>query len=346
MNMTLRQGVRHVRDLAQAWQVPGRLRRLAGPQLLVLTYHRVLPPDHGDWRVEQPGMLVTPGTFGKHLETLGQYFEFTDLEAWVRASKAGSRLPRLACAITFDDGWRDNYDHAFPVLRSAGVPATIFLVSDLVGTRYAFWPNRLARALAKVGDARELEAWPAALRRVLEAAGIPRAAGRGRVEREEADRAIERAKSMPDEELNRLLDLVPQEGGSQDGCRDLLDWNEIGEMGASGLVRFGSHTRRHTRLLEALDEATLVDEVVGSAEALERRLGYRPALFCYPNGDFGPSALQCVSRNYLAAVTTQGGWNTPATPRERLQRVGVHEDTTATLHGLLRRLDRARSAAT
>jgi peptidoglycan/xylan/chitin deacetylase (PgdA/CDA1 family) len=341
----MKQALRHVRDLAQSRNVPRRLHRLAGPELLILTYHRVLPLDHEEWRVEQPGMLVTPGTFERHLQALGEHFEFTDLEAWVRASEAGDELPRLACAVTFDDGWRDNYDHAFPLLRAAGVPATIFLVSDLVGTRYAFWPNRLSRALAGLRDARQLETWPSALRELLDGTGLPRALARGRVSRELADVAVEKAKVLPDHELTRLLDLVPAAAGRYETGRDLLDWDEIRTMHASGLVRFGSHTRRHTRLLDGLDSSTLVDETEGSATEIERQLGRRPFLFCYPNGDFGDEALQAVKRNYLAAVTTQGGWNTPDTPRERLRRVGVHEDTTATVPGLLRRIDRARSAA-
>ena len=289
-------------------------------------------------------MLVRPETLAMHLDVLGQYFEFVDLEAWVRASEEGSKLPRLACAITFDDGWRDNYDHAFPLLRAAGVPATIFLVSNLVGTRYAFWPNRLARALARLPAPGEVQAWPRALQTVLQASGALRALSRGRVPREAADRAIEQAKAMPDDELNRLLDLVPREHSGEDMGRDLLDWDEIREMSAGGLFRFGSHTRRHTRLLENLGDETLADEIEGSADAIARHLGVKPALFCYPNGDFGAAALDLVSRSYLAAVTTQHGWNTPTTPRDRLRRVGVHEDTTATKHGFLRRLNRARSA--
>src|SRR5690606_22913761 len=55
--------------------------------------------------------------------------------------------PHRACALTFDDGWRDNYVHAFPVLRESRAPATIYLVSRLVGGNYGFWPTRLARIL-------------------------------------------------------------------------------------------------------------------------------------------------------------------------------------------------------
>jgi hypothetical protein len=121
---------------------PHRWRR--GPCLLVLTYHRVLPEGHPDRESEQPGMLVSPELLAMHFEVLKEHFRRC---TWTTGCgrPAGEPPPGRSVAVTFDDGWRDNYDHAFPVIKAAGMPVTLFLVTDMVGSRYRFWPNRLAR---------------------------------------------------------------------------------------------------------------------------------------------------------------------------------------------------------
>jgi len=112
--------------LTWRWRRPG--------SLVVLMYHRVLPKDSPARRTEQPGMYVSPETLDLHLGELKRHFELVHLDDWLRRAEARSTLPRLACAITFDDGWRDNYDFALPVLARHGAPATIFLVSSYIGT--------------------------------------------------------------------------------------------------------------------------------------------------------------------------------------------------------------------
>lgn len=337
--------LRNLRDLVQARPVPNRLRHIHGPELIVLTYHRVLPRSSEHWRTEQPGMLVAPQTLEMHLGTLGSLVEFVDLESWIRAAKEGDHLPRLACAVTFDDGWRDNYDHAFPVLKRLGVPATIFLVSDRIGSHYSFWPNRLAHALASLRELRQIEDWPEPLTRAIGPNAVRSDLLRGRVEPATLNRAIEAAKSLPDEQLDRLLDEV--ESGRVDAGpgRDLLDWEEVREMRASGLVSFGSHTRHHVRLVPALEEAVMTDEIAGSADVIEGQLGQKPALFCYPNGDYCETATRVVSRCYLGAVSTHTGWHTPDSPVMAIRRVGLHEDVTSTRSGLLRKIWRGRQLA-
>ena len=321
--------------------VPWALRRVRGPSLVVLTYHRVLPDGHPDREHEQPGMYVRPETLEMHLEALRQHFELVHLDDWLEARAGGQALPRLACALTFDDGWRDNHEHAFPVLRQAAAPATIFLVSSMVGGAYSFWPNRLARQLTRSDRPLRLEEWPAPLRDCLGAAGLAQGARTSPFDPIIVDRAIVACKGFSDAEMHAYLDQLPSLPQATT-ARDLLDAAEIRDMAASGLVRFGSHTRRHTRLRAGIRREMLRDEVAGSADDIEHLTGSRPTLFCYPNGDFTPEALELVRDHYRGAAATIHGWNQSDLDPLLIRRVGMHEDVSARPEEFLARLWMAR----
>lgn len=95
-------------------------------------YHRVLPEEEVTGDVK-PGMFVTPATFRRHLGYLADQHAVINLEelaAWSHGQRSFDRVP---CVITFDDGWGDNYVHAFPLLRQHGLTATIFLATGLIG---------------------------------------------------------------------------------------------------------------------------------------------------------------------------------------------------------------------
>jgi peptidoglycan/xylan/chitin deacetylase (PgdA/CDA1 family) len=91
----------------------------------VLMYHRVLP-DAADASAIEPGMYVRASTFERHLDTLTSRWQLATLSSVLESPR--DDRPRVA--LTFDDGWRDNLETAWPILRSRGLSATIFLVTD------------------------------------------------------------------------------------------------------------------------------------------------------------------------------------------------------------------------
>ena len=103
--------------------------------LPVLLYHRIgQPPAVDIW-----GNFVSPRVFESHLRWLrGWGYCGLPLRAVADALAGGRRLPRRAVAITFDDGYMDTYQHAFPLLRRYGFGATVFLVSDAIGGDSSF----------------------------------------------------------------------------------------------------------------------------------------------------------------------------------------------------------------
>jgi peptidoglycan/xylan/chitin deacetylase (PgdA/CDA1 family) len=313
----IRHGVGRVSPIA--W----KLRRKNS--LVILTYHRVLPEDHPERLVEQPGMYVSPQTLAMHIRVLKQYFEVLDLGEWLDRRERGLALPLRACCITFDDGWRDNYEYAFQILKASDVPATIFLVADFIGSDYEFWPNRLARLLrgrvGQPGPSDEIE-------RLLARLGIDLGSPEIPPSLDEIDRVIGACKAVPDDQMNQMLAGLEHCGPNEgiERRRNLLDLAEIAEMGSTGRIRFGSHGRRHLRLLEQLQPDKLHEEIVQSRSILRRLTGQEIDVFCYPNGDYSSAALRIVRSEYRAAVTTNAGWNFAETDARLLKRVSLHDD--------------------
>ncbi len=307
------------------------------PSLLILTYHRVLPKDHPDRLIEQPGMYVSPETLAMHLRVLKNILRLWTSVTGSPDATTGQSLPNRACAITFDDGWRDNYDYGFPVLKREQAPATIFLVADFVGSNYEFWPNRLARLLSGFGSS------PASLSPRMTDLLMPSCLGTGRFTNAttiaSVDAVISAYKAAAsDDEIVRILDDL--ESRMDLGIRDrsLLDLAEIQEMGESGFIRFGSHSRRHTRLVDGLDRRVLEEEVRGSRDNLQALIGRPIDLFCYPNGDCSTAALAAVRSTYVAGVTTRKGWNPVGSDRHLLRRVSMHDDVTADEYSFMARI--------
>jgi peptidoglycan/xylan/chitin deacetylase (PgdA/CDA1 family) len=326
----LKSGLRRLAETALAPVAPLSWRLKGSGSLLVLMYHRVLPAGHPDRATEQPGMYVSPETLALHLRVLKNHFSLVHLDDWLAAAERGAPLPARACALTFDDGWRDNFEYAFPVLREYQAPATIFLVSGMTGTARDFWPNRLARMLAGLAPG---EALPQPLQSVL-AELVSEARQAGGWDRDRIDRAIVRAKQLGEEQIQALLDDV-----AIGDARAVLDENEVRAMAASGLIRFGSHTRNHLRFRGEQPQQILESEIGGSRVDIAQCAGAAAVgLFCYPNGDTTPAAVGVVRQHYRAAVTTQPGWHRAGADPFLIRRVGVHDDISSRPAAFLARI--------
>lgn len=310
---------------ARAWLY---LKRVNKPTLIILTYHRVLPLQDWNRSFEQPGMIVSPENLSRHIEhltSMGAKPVF--LDDWISREADREPLPKLAFAITFDDGWQDNYDHALPILKAHKVPAIIFLVSGMVNSRASFWPERVLYILTQAlkapttADALSALGW-------LEpyADHYPFAARAATLE--EADVVINRLKEMDDATISDQLDTTCQqfpELAMPGDLRHILNLHELVAMQASGLVRFGAHTRHHYRLNLLARADQLKAEVVDCRDDLSELLNQPINLFCYPNGDITPEGEEMVKRCYRGACTTRTGFNFSGRSPYALQRFNLHD---------------------
>jgi peptidoglycan/xylan/chitin deacetylase (PgdA/CDA1 family) len=128
--------------------------------LTVLMFHRVLPSGEVARLAADPEYTITPELFAAILGFCKRHYTPVGLED-VLASREGIRqLPAYPLLISFDDGWRDNLDHAFPVLEAAGVPWALFAATEAVSAPAAWWQETLHWAL-RSGRATYEELWAA-----------------------------------------------------------------------------------------------------------------------------------------------------------------------------------------
>lgn len=299
------------------------------PMLWILMYHRILPHQDARFANEEPGMLISPDTLDMHLQEIKKYFQVMHLSQWIKDKEAGKPLPTKACAITFDDGWLDNYQFAWPILQKHNIPASIFIVADMAGTNQVFWPNLIAQVLKQKEQAnvqQDLQ-WIPGCNAILSKQNL--------AFEERLSQLVNQAKQLNEEEiypkLERLECLQSQEPA-------LMSWEQIKELDKSPLIEFGSHTSRHLRLNDKLDKQTIKHEIKHSKTTIEQHLGHSIDLFCYPNGDYSDYSTQLVHDNYLAAVTTERGINNRHTLNRKLVRIGVHEDISNNKHSFRARL--------
>lgn len=117
---------------------------------IIFMYHRVvknMPKEMHD-----PALFVSADTFEMHIKEAAKLFDIIPLENMFQITKGNRRQ----CAITFDDGWIDNYEIAFPILKKYKVPATIFLPVSFINSKRCFWFENLYD-IAKLSVAKNVE---------------------------------------------------------------------------------------------------------------------------------------------------------------------------------------------
>jgi peptidoglycan/xylan/chitin deacetylase (PgdA/CDA1 family) len=288
-------------------------------QLVILMYHGVIrsPLKVYDW------CFVDEASFHSQMKYLKRHFEVISLSESVERLRNG-KIQQPTAVITFDDGFHNNYDIAFPILRQAKLPATIFLVTGLVNTNNTIWFCYLNRSLAE--SQKTYLDWDG--NRFNLSSPATKAMTSSTIQK--------KLKKFPHPKLQiELRKIVLELGDDRDrpieigSAFRMLSHEAISEMATSGLIEFGAHTHSHA-ILSLLSAKERYDEIERSVTAINKLTGHPCVLFAYPNGrneDYNAETIEILKAcGVRASVTAIEGTNNGMTPLMELRRYGVGGD--------------------
>jgi peptidoglycan/xylan/chitin deacetylase (PgdA/CDA1 family) len=112
-------------------------------QVAIFGYHRVVPGIEQAEREAVYGLVTSSETFRRHLQLVRERYEVLSLSEAAAVLRGERQTARAAAVVTFDDGYRDVYDHALPGLKEFGIPATVFVSTSYIGSGQILDHDRL-----------------------------------------------------------------------------------------------------------------------------------------------------------------------------------------------------------
>lgn len=306
--------------ILKSLQVDRLFRYLNREKVLILAYHGVT---NKKYRI-QPWILVSRVTLEQEIKFISERYRVITLNEAADAFKSGKDLPANTAVITFDDGYRNNYSIALPILQKYKVPATMFITAGYIGSKeilpmdeayliIVYSRNKKPITIKEIGlgplyfntDAALLESYHKTVA------------------------ALKKHSTDKQKEYLCILRELLNSEYDQDIIKEdfeLLSWEEIGVLLKSGLVHIGAHTVSH-EILTNLELHEAFREIQDSKTIIQANTGVDINLFAYPNGtetDYNEDHITYLKNNaFKSAVTTTSKLNTISEDPFRLGRISV-----------------------
>ncbi|MDA1229622.1 MAG: polysaccharide deacetylase family protein [Planctomycetota bacterium] len=294
------------------------------PLLRVLAYHRIDETDAND--PYYPGLIsATPSQFAAQIQCVAERYHVCSMQDVVAAAQNQSSLPPDSVLLTFDDATRDFAIHAWPVLKSFDLPATVFVPTAYPDNHNLhFWWDRLYRAVLSAPQDTQIP--------------MP---GRGRIvldspaKRQQVFRQLkEYLKTIPHSNFQEVMADITGAANVQDPVHNnVLSWNALRALQEDG-VTLAPHTHSHP-MLNRLPLDEIRHEVQMSCKVLTEEVKQISRTLAYPAGGVSDDAVMAMATEGIdLAFSTQRGLNDQRFSNPfRLQRINVGARTTL---GLLR----------
>ena len=284
----------------------GFVRSVTKSQFRILTYHRF-----GE-------SYTTSQSFKNQIEYIKNHFNVIDLQSYLNFLSGKNRLPSNSVLLTVDDGYKDFYTVAFPILKRYGVPATVFLTVDFIDKKMWLWHDLLNFALDNTPrsditfNGRNFDLADRQERFELKLSFDNICTSYGSSER---DLFITQV-------LKDLKVTVPNSPSAEYAP---LTWTQILEMSDCGIL-YGAHTCTHP-ILSKIHPHEALREIRQSKHRIEEVVQKDISAFCYPNGkedDFNKEVKDMVREcGFMCAFSTIYGMNDLQSDRYALKRMAA-----------------------
>jgi peptidoglycan/xylan/chitin deacetylase (PgdA/CDA1 family) len=283
-------------------QIPRVLSQFTGRRVAILRYHSVQPAPELFEHSIGAGIIHSATTFESQMRLLAEHFHPVSLHDIDSFARGEAVIPARAVAVTFDDGFLDNYEIAAPILKRWGVPATFYVTVGPVGNGEPPWFSRLryaffTTACSEWHDTRTGRYWPLPEKRCTREAFLS---------------ASERCATLSVNQRDSFLDDIEQglDVRLPADLRLMMDWDQVRALHRAGHI-IGSHTMQHPNLAY-VDGARAFEELRQSKEILEREIASPLIHFSYPAPIREPhwnTETVHLTRElgYRTAVTSVGG---------------------------------------
>lgn len=278
----------------------------------IFLYHGVVSAEKNDGIGNYRNKHILLENFEKQIEVLRLNFKIVSIGELTRVVKSDPKSARGMVAITFDDGYRNVFKNAWPVLKKHRLPFSIFLPTDFIEKREPLWVDRLEYAIDK-SKANIIDT------------NITKNGERISYDVSTKDNKIyadtqirEYAKSLPNNEREALINDIVKQSGIElresidsDEIYAPLDWQDVKEMLDSGLLTAGSHTKSHA-IVSRISKDEFQEEISESKRIIEKNLNVSCEWFAYPNGknkDFSADLFDILEQSgFKGALTTEMGF--------------------------------------
>jgi peptidoglycan/xylan/chitin deacetylase (PgdA/CDA1 family) len=274
---------------------------------IILLYHRI-----ADVKMDPWGLCVSPENFGCHLEVIKKHTTPLSLSGLLQAATTNT-IPKNACVLTFDDGYRDNLTQAKPLLENFEIPATVYVTTAYIGQDHEFWWDELEKVF--------LHTNPLPKRLELRNCGI--------------DLQFDLGKATNYSEKELAADLANYPWQAPAGSRmqlyfkvwqcmrklthrerfvvidKLLEWGnldstprvsyrpmnsvELELISGNELISIGAHTMTHPSLPNCSEQEKW-NEIIKCKHVLETMMGKIIDHFAYPHGEYDSETVDMVRK--------------------------------------------------
>ena len=298
-------------------------------RLLIINYHRVIKQEKWNEGLKK-GMVIDIKAFTAQMKLLRKHYSCVSEDDIINALEKGRPLPDHPVWVTFDDGYKDNFTNAFPILQKYHIPATLFVTTGFINKKIIplrdFLIEAIQRGSGEIHYKQGTKSLPISLQtekdHALNQIGNILASDYFKSQKER----IEEWSESLDIKLQDITDLF-------------LSWEEISEMTKS-LISIGSHTVQHKRMIHIPSEE-IKKQINDSKNEITKRINKKVFSFAYPQGKKDDIHFEaCIpilkASGIKLAITTIGGSNPIKLNKSRFQlkRFGVSYDDNFSLFRL------------